>query len=84
MIKVTESEIKNREYELTASLDAKNLGDLQERQPEMVEKIRRLIEVGYTPLKIGRVIRSTNPQMWIESKFAESVARAISREGDNG
>ena len=43
----------------------------------MVAKIKALIEVGHTAPMVGKVIRGPNPQMWVESKFAESVARAL-------
>lgn len=81
--KVTWKEIRQREAELTAVLDAKNLVDLEERRPEVVSKISALIEVGHTSQMIGRVIRRDNMQMWVESKFAESVARALISERDN-
>lgn len=73
----TKSEIKNREAALIAALDAKNLIDFEERRPDVTEKIKALVEVGHTAADIGRIIRRDNPQMWVESKFAESVARAI-------
>lgn len=79
----TLAEIEQRERDLIATLDAKNLIDLQERRPNLVKKIRALLEVGLTYKEIGRVIRDPengNPQMWVESKFAESVARAILAE----
>jgi hypothetical protein len=63
-------------------LDAKNLADLEERRPDVVERIRALLDVGHTARKVGRVIRRDNPQMWVESKFAESVARAL-LDGEN-
>jgi hypothetical protein len=78
--KITAKEIKRREAELTAVLDAKNLIDLRDRRPDVVEAIRALLEVGYTAQSVGRVIRRDNPQMWVESKFAESVARALLAE----
>lgn len=71
------AEIKQREDDLTAVLDAKNLIDLEERRPDVVEKIKALLEVSHSVKKIGRVIRRDNPQMWVESKFAESIARAL-------
>ncbi len=77
MAKFKKAEIKRREDDLTAVLDAKNLTDLEERRPDVVAKIRALLEVGYDDKKIGKVIRRDNPQMWIESKFAESVARGL-------
>lgn len=75
--KITAKEIKRREADLTAVLDAKNLVDLQDRRPDVVKRIGALLEVGYTSRDVGRVIRRDNPQMWVESKFAESVARAL-------
>lgn len=78
----TPQEIERREAELTAVLDAKNLADLERRQPEVAIAIRALLDVGHTPGRIGDVIRLANPQMWVESKYAESVARAIIKEGD--
>ncbi len=75
--KITAKEIKRREADLTAVLDAKNLVDLEDRRPDVVERIGALLEVGYTSRDVGRVIRRYNPQMWVESKFAESVARAL-------
>jgi hypothetical protein len=75
--KITAKEIKRRERELTAVLDAKNLADLDDRRPDVVARIEALLDVGHTPTNIGRVIRRDNPQMWVESKFAESVARAL-------
>lgn len=83
MPKIKRSEIKRREAELTAVLDQKNLVDLQERRPDVIEKIRALIDVGHDAGMIGRVIRRENPQMWVESKFAESVARALIEEIGN-
>jgi hypothetical protein len=80
--KITAKEIKRREADLTAVLDAKNLVDLEERRPDVVERIRALLEVGRNENDIGRVIRRDNPQMWVESKFAESVARALLAEDD--
>jgi hypothetical protein len=80
--KITDKEIKRREADLTAVLDAKNLADLEERRPDVVKRIEALIEVGHSAKKIGRVIRGANPQMWVESKFAESVARALVARGD--
>ena len=77
MPKFKKAEIKRREDNLTAVLDAKNLTDLEERRPDVVEKIKALLEVGHTVKMIGKVIRRDNPQMWIESKFAESVARGL-------
>lgn len=74
----TRDEIRQREQDLTAVLDQKNLVDLEERRPEIVEKIKALLEVGHNSITIGKIIRRDNPQMWIESKFAESVARALS------
>ncbi len=79
--KITAKEIKRLEDDLTAVLDAKNLADLEERRPDVVKRIKALLEVGHTPKKVGRVIRGPNPQMWVESKFAESVARALIDEG---
>lgn len=78
----TIQEIERREAELTAVLDAKNLADLERRQPEVAIAIRALLDVGHTPTKIGDVIRRANPQMWVESKYAESVARAIIQEDE--
>ena len=75
--KISQKEILRREADLTAVLDAKNLIDLQERRPDVVKRIRALLEVGHTSRRIGRIIRRDNPQMWVESKFAESVARAL-------
>lgn len=75
-------EIKRREAGLTAVLDAKNLKDLEDRRPDVVERIKALLEIGYTEKDVGRVIRRDNPQMWVESKFAESVARALISERD--
>lgn len=75
--KIISKEIKRREADLTSILDAKNLTDLEERRPDVVERIKALIEVGHSSKRIGRVIRESNPQMWVESKFAESVARAL-------
>ena len=80
--KITAKEIKRREAKLTAILDTKNLADLRDRRPEVVERIQALLEVGHTANDIGRVIRRDNPQMWVESKFAESVARALAAESD--
>jgi hypothetical protein len=80
-MKVNVEEIKRRQDALTDTLDAKNLADLQERQPDIVKAIRDLIEVGFDSAEIGRLIRRNNPQMWVESKFAESVARALIAEG---
>ena len=77
MAKFKKSEIKRRENNLTVVLDAKNLTDLEERRPDVVEKIKALLEVGHSVQMIGKVIRRDNPQMWIESKFAESVARGL-------
>jgi hypothetical protein len=77
MKKITPKEIRRREEDLTAVLDAKNLTDLEERRPDVVKRIRALLDVGYTAKRVGRVIRRDNPQMWVESKFAESVARAL-------
>lgn len=76
----SEAEIKRREDDLTRRFDLKNLADFEERRPDIVEAIRSLLEVGHDPQRIGRVIRDPNPQMWVESKFAESVARAILAE----
>jgi hypothetical protein len=70
-------EVEQREADLIAVLDAKNLADLRERQPEVEKKIRALVAIGHSAVRIGQVIRNSNPQMWVESKFAESVARAI-------
>ena len=75
--KITAKEIRRREADLTAVLDAKNLVDLEDRRPDVVAKILALIEVGHSPDRVGYVIRRCNPQMWVESKFAESVARAL-------
>jgi hypothetical protein len=75
--KITAKELRRREADLTAVLDAKNLIDLEDRRPDVVERIKALVEVGYTAQALGRVIRRDNPQMWVESKFAESVARAL-------
>jgi hypothetical protein len=41
--KITAKEIKRREAELTAVLDAKNLIDLRDRRPDVVEAIRALL-----------------------------------------
>jgi hypothetical protein len=79
-MKVKAKEIKRREAHLTSTLDAKNLADLEERRPDVVQAIRDLIEVGYSEVSIGRLVRRDNPQMWVESKFAESVARALIAE----
>ncbi len=75
--KITAKEIKRREAALTAVLDAKNLADLRDRRPDVVIRIEALLAIGYNAIDIGRVIRRDNPQMWVESKFAESVARAL-------
>lgn len=77
MTNFTPAEIERREAELTAVLDIKNLADLERKQPEIVIKIRALLDVGHTVEQLGRVILRSNPQMWVESKYAESVARAI-------
>ena len=68
--------------DVTQESDAKNLVELGERRPEIVKKIRALLEVGYTPYLVGKAIRRDNPQMWVESKFAESAARALKIEGE--
>lgn len=75
--KITAKELRRREDDLTAVLDAKNLVDLEDRRPDVIERIKALVEVGYTARDVGRVIRRDNPQMWVESKVAESVARAL-------
>jgi len=80
--KITAKEIRRREADLTAVLDAKNLRDLRERRPDVVESIRALLEVGHTVENVGWVIRRDNPQMWVESKFAESIARALLNEDE--
>lgn len=79
-MKLSDGEIQTREADLIASLDAKNLVDLEERQPEIAAKIAALVEAGHTSKDIGRLIRRSNPQMWVESMYAESVARALSTE----
>ncbi len=76
----TEEEIRRREDDLTATLDAENLEKMSDKRPDIVAKIRSLLEVGHTPKEVGKVIRRDNPQMWPESKFAESVARAMKAE----
>lgn len=78
--KIAAEEIKRREDNLTSKLDAKNLAGLQEREPEIIEAIQDLLEVGYDASGVGHFIRRKNPQMWVESKFAESVARALLAE----
>jgi hypothetical protein len=75
--KFSKKEIRSREDDLNLVMDAKNLADLEERRPEVVRKISALLEVGHTAEQVGQVIRRRNPQQWIESKFAESVARAL-------
>jgi hypothetical protein len=79
-VKVKAKEIRRREANLTAVLDAKNLVDLEDRRPDVVKHIQALLDVGHTSIDVGRVIRRDNPQMWVESKFAESVARALINE----
>lgn len=79
-MKIKAKEIKKREANLTAVLDAKNLVDLEDRRPDVVRCIRELLDIGHTARKVGRIIRRDNPQMWVESKFAESVARALIAE----
>ncbi len=78
--KITAKEIKRREAALTAVLDAKNLGDLRERRPDVVVAIGALLDVGHSADDIRRVIRRDNPQMWVESQFARSVARGLLAE----
>lgn len=73
-------EIKQKERNLVLKYDRKNLETMRDRWPEVVLDIEALLEVGHTPQMIGKVIRDPNPQMWVESKFAESVARAILAE----
>jgi hypothetical protein len=73
-------EIKERYKRLTSTLDQKNLVDLRDRRPDIVEAIQDLIDADQQPSQIGRHIRRDNPQMWVESKFAESVARALLTE----
>jgi hypothetical protein len=80
-MKAKPKEIKRREDNLVSKLDVKNLKNLRDKEPEIVDAIRDLIEVGFDEAGIGRLIRRKNPQMWIESKFAESVARALIAEG---
>jgi hypothetical protein len=75
--KITSKEVRRRERNLTAKLDAKNLADLEQRRPDVVECIQGLLDIGHDPHRIGYVVRRDNPQMWVESKFAESVARAL-------
>jgi len=76
------ADIAIMETDLISALDAKNLVDLRERQPEIAACIERLTEAGYDAEEIGRLIRRYNPQMWVESKFAESCARALISELD--
>ena len=78
----SEKEIARREADLIACVDAKNLGDLRNRQPDIVGKVEALLEVGHTVDMIGRVFRGPNPQMWVESKYVESVARALIAEAE--
>lgn len=66
--------------QLTAVLDARNLIDLEDRRPDVVKIIRDLIAGGATVKEVGKGIRDPNPQMWVESKYAESVARALIEE----
>ncbi len=69
--------------QLISVLDARNLIDLEERRPEVVAVIRDLVESGATVKEVGKAIRDPiegNPQMWVESKYAESVARALLKE----
>ena len=73
-------EIERREAKLTSVLDAKNLVDLGNRQPEVVDRIRDLIEIGHTPSQIEWAVRRDNQHMWVESQFAKSVARALKAE----
>jgi hypothetical protein len=54
--KITAKEIARREADLTSVLDAKNLIDLEERRPDVVERIRALLDVGHTARKVGRVM----------------------------
>ncbi len=68
---------------LISVLDARNLIDLEERRPDVVKIIRKLVEEGATAKEVGKEIRDPiegNPQMWVESKYAESVARALIEE----
>lgn len=65
---------------LTSVLDARNLIDLEERRPDVVAIIRDLVGDGATVKEVGKAIRGPNPQMWVESKYAESVARALLEE----
>jgi hypothetical protein len=74
-------EIRKREKNLVCQLDAKNLATLRDREPEIVEAINDLLDVDMSAAEIGRIVRRSNPQMWVESKFAESVARALIAEG---
>jgi hypothetical protein len=78
----SQKEIKRREQKFTASLDAKTLRKLRDSQPEIVLRIEELLEVGHSVSDIGYVARRENPQMWAESKYAESLARALIAEAE--
>jgi hypothetical protein len=49
--KVKAKEIRQREADLIAVLDAQNLVNLEERRPDVVERIRALLEVGHDAKK---------------------------------
>ena len=68
---------------LNSVLDARNLIDLEERRGDMVDIIRELVDNGATDKEVGKEIRFSNPQMWVESKYAESVARALIKERED-
>jgi len=67
--------------DILARLDRADFERLEEREPEIVEAIRKRLKKGDSPEEIGRYVRRQRPHRWVEGQAIEAAARFLSAEG---
>lgn len=66
--------------DILGSLDRKDFDALEDREPEIIQGIRKRLNKGDSPKEIGAFVRRQRPHKWPESKMIEAAARHLERE----
>lgn len=84
MWKRMEPKVKPSYLRIKARLDEDDYQQLLEKTPEIIDEIEAGIAAGDTPENIGRIIRSSHPHKWLQSKIFEGAARYILAQQNEG
>jgi hypothetical protein len=62
--------------------NADDYNHLLDKAPEIIKDIQEALDWGYTPKRIGSVIRNKWPHKWLQSKMIEAAGRYILSQQD--